>query len=531
MPSGICDKFYHMLTHAPGHGVTAIYLRLSKQTDRSVSLDAQLAECMALCEREGWTDTRIYRDESRSASNARRKRPAYEQMLTDVRAGQVTRIVCRDDDRLVRQPIELEGLINTLEPGAVPVYFAAGSELDLTTSRGRENARIRGAIARGEVERKSERQKSSNRHRVATGRPLGTVRPFGYTYAAGVLTVVPEEAEAILWAVGHVMRGGTLSDVAREWTRRGHAVPKTKGAYTWPATKGALTNPYICGHLQYQPSTILSHEQSKRVPGWKADLVKGEWEPIISREQWTDVVQILTRTRSKAGNRVKYLGGGIYVCGICGGKVRSGWTTVKGHKFRNYRCLASHPAPDEPRTHFSLKADPIDAYVAEVLSSLLHAEDFSDILPSDDVPDRQALEVERKELEAELDALAAMFARRAIRLPQLEVATAGVEKRLAEIDEVLAGTVEQEERAARYAPASREQWETASIQQQRLFLRDLLPVVRIFPAGSNPAPPAPVYVHAYDRRGRLRPLPVGPDEVGMAERQVAHAAKYGKTVD
>ncbi|SBT51990.1 recombinase family protein [Micromonospora auratinigra] len=510
-----------MSTPTPGHGATAIYLRLSKQTEQSVSLDAQLAECMALCERNGWTDTRIYRDESRSASNARRKRPAYERMLADVRAGQVARIVCRDDDRLVRQPIELEGLINTLEPGAVPVWFAAGSELDLTTSRGRENARIRGAIARGEVERKSERQKASNRHRVASGRPLGTVRPFGYTYASGALTVVPAEAESIRWAVGHVMRGGTLSDVAREWTARGHTVPKTKGPYSWAAAKGALTNPYICGHLQYQPSTILSPETSKRVPGWRAELIRGEWEPIISREQWTDVVQVLTRTRSKAGNYVRYLGAGIYRCGICDKPLRSGWNANKTKRWRTYKCVGHNGG---------ISADPIDDYVTDMLTSLLMADDFADFLAEPGGPDRGALEAERKELEAELEALTAAYTRRAIRLPQLEAGTAAIEARLAEIGDALAGTVEQEERAARYAPASREQWESATIEQRRLFLRDLLPVVRVFPAGSNPAPPVPVYVHAYDRRGRLRPLPTGPDEIELAECQAAHAERYSATL-
>lgn len=476
---------------------------------------------MALCERNGWTDTRIYRDASRSASNARRKRPHYEQMLADVRAGQVARIVCRDDDRLVRQPIELEGLINTLEPGAVPVWFAAGSELDLTTSRGRENARIRGAIARGEVERKSERQKASNRHRVANGRPLGTVRPFGYTYSAGTLTIVPEEAESIRWAVGHVMRGGTLSDVAREWTARGHAVPKTKGPYSWPAVKGALTNPYICGHLQYQPSTILSPEQSKRVPAWKAELLKGEWEPIITREQWTDAVQVLTRTRSKAGNYVRYLGAGIYRCGVCDLPLRSGWNANKTKKWRTYKCVG----------HLGgISAEPIDAYVTGILTSLLMAEDFADFLGESVGPDRGALEAERRELEGELDALTASYARRAIRLPQLEAGTAAIEARLAEIDESLAGTVEQEERAARYAPASREQWESATVEQRRLFLRDLLPTVRVFPAGSSPAPPVPIYVHVYDRRGRLRPLPTDAEVDAINRRQAEHAAAHRATI-
>jgi site-specific DNA recombinase len=64
-----------------------------------------------------------------------------------------------------------------------------------------------------------------------------------------------------------------------------------------------------------------------------------------------------------------------------------------------------------------------------------------------------------------------------------------------------------------------------------VLLDDLLPVVRIFPAGSNPPPPVPVYVHVYDWRGRLRPLPIGPEEAATYERQVAHAKRYGGIID
>jgi site-specific DNA recombinase len=81
------------------------------------------------------------------------------------------------------------------------------------------------------------------------------------------------------------------------------------------------------------------------------------------------MVAVLTHNRSKAGNRIKYLGAGKYRCGLCGGPLRSGWT-VSGHrKWRVYKCAG----------HVSLSADPIDEYLSAELSWLYAAEDLSDL--------------------------------------------------------------------------------------------------------------------------------------------------------
>ena len=64
-----------------------------------------------LCRERGWLDTLEYVDNDFSATNGKR-RPAYQQMLTDIRAGEIDRIGVWDLDRLYRQPRELEDLID-----------------------------------------------------------------------------------------------------------------------------------------------------------------------------------------------------------------------------------------------------------------------------------------------------------------------------------------------------------------------------------------------------------------------------------
>lgn len=93
-----------------------------------------------------------------------------------------------------------------------------------------------------EVDHGRERVLEARREVAASGRWLGGKRPFGWERdpdpmtllpvrvplldedgnpLKGVLRLVPGEAEALRWAHRHVLDGGTLAGVAREWNRRG----------------------------------------------------------------------------------------------------------------------------------------------------------------------------------------------------------------------------------------------------------------------------------------------------------------------
>ena len=91
----------------------AIYARLSKEDttaidDEQTGTERQIADCVARAEREGWNVVGVYEDADHSASNPRRKRPAFDQMLDDLGDGvQVDAVLCYKLDRLLRQPVEL----------------------------------------------------------------------------------------------------------------------------------------------------------------------------------------------------------------------------------------------------------------------------------------------------------------------------------------------------------------------------------------------------------------------------------------
>jgi len=72
-------------------------------------------------------------------------------------------------DRLHRQPIELEHFMALADEKRIALATVAG-DVDLSTDNGRLIARITGAVARSEVERKSARQKRAAQQRAEQGR-------------------------------------------------------------------------------------------------------------------------------------------------------------------------------------------------------------------------------------------------------------------------------------------------------------------------------------------------------------------------
>jgi DNA invertase Pin-like site-specific DNA recombinase len=157
----------------------AIYCRISQDRGgEKLGVERQEALCRDLADRKSWPVVEVYTDNDVSAY-AGAVRPQYDAMLEAIRAGQVDAVLCVDLDRLTRQPAELESFITLADDKRVALANVSG-EVDLSTSDGRFRARIMGAVARQESERKSERLKRQRDQRAREGKPHPTVRRFGW---------------------------------------------------------------------------------------------------------------------------------------------------------------------------------------------------------------------------------------------------------------------------------------------------------------------------------------------------------------
>ena len=169
----------------------AIYLRISLDREMDgLAIDRQREDCEKLAQFRGWEIVETYVDQSISASDKTKKRPAYLRMVADYEAGLLDAIVCYDLDRLARQPRELEDWIDRADSRGLLLVTANG-DADLGTDGGRMYARIKAAVARAEVERKGARQSRAHVQRARQGRPPKGVCPMGSSSLTRLRLCVP----------------------------------------------------------------------------------------------------------------------------------------------------------------------------------------------------------------------------------------------------------------------------------------------------------------------------------------------------
>jgi len=360
----------------------AVYLRQSLDREGTgLAVDRQRQECRALCADRGWEAVE-YVDNSVSASS-RKPRPAYQRMLADIGAGAVGGVVVWDLDRLHRQPAELESFIELADRHRLALATVTG-DTDLGTDNGRLFARIKGAVSRSEVERKSARQKAAHRQRAASGKPWSTHRPFGFM--DDLVTHHPVEAEAVRGMYADALAGVSQSQIARDLNRRGIETTWGNG-WTQASVRNLLLNPRNAG---------LRHHNGKVVG-------EGTWEPVVPLETYRAVVDKFNanpRAFGARGGPRKHLLIGIAVCGVCGVPMTTGMTARSS--CRVYVCPKG--------AHTSRRAESVEELVEAVIVARLSKPDAVALLAPRDDDAAEKFAQEHQDAQKALDVLAEMFA-------------------------------------------------------------------------------------------------------------------------
>jgi DNA invertase Pin-like site-specific DNA recombinase len=318
-------------------------------TGEGLAVDRQREACLSILAARGWELADEYVDNSVSATDSRKNRPDYDRLVRDLDAGRFDAVVCYDLDRLTRQPRQLEDWIEAAEGRGLALVTANG-EADLTTDAGRLFARIKLAVARSEVERKSVRQRDAARQRSDIGRPPLGVRLTGYTPKGDV---IPDEAETVRQVFAAFLDGGTLKGIARTLTEAG--ITTRRGRPWNPSTvRDMLSNPRYAGRAVYR-----GKETGKR----------GAWVALVSDEDFERAQALLAEPtrRKQAGTERKHLGSGLYLCAVCEQPV-SAWSGAR------YRCRDG--------AHVNRARGPVDAFVEAVLVERLARPDLADMLAS-----------------------------------------------------------------------------------------------------------------------------------------------------
>lgn len=396
----------------------AVYCRISSDREgRELGVQRQQEDCQAMAERLGYVVVEVYQDNDISASTRSKKaRPQYKRMLADAKAGAFDLVIAYTSGRLTRKPREHEDLIELAEEHKTRFEYVRSPSFDLNTAAGRRVARIMAATDAGEAEDIQERVMRQHDQKAAAGEWFGGRRPFGYE-ADGV-TVRLDEARHVRQACEQIVNGASLRSLVQELNAAG-STTSTGAAWSGRALSRVLQRPRNAGLMEHRGQIVG----------------KASWPAIVPETLWRRACGILSdpaRTTT-TGNTVKYLGSGIYRC-HCGAVVRahttSGGSPGRRRKLKSYVC--------SEHRHLGRNVSEVDALVREFVIERLSSDEAVGLLAADTGEDTTGLEEQAKQLDEELDDLAAAHGRDELTLSQLTTASAFKRKRLEKLRQQIA---------------------------------------------------------------------------------------------
>lgn len=341
-------------------GPIVAYLRISKDHEGEyLGVDRQKKAILDLAERLGVSVTGWYEDNDISAFDVKKVRPAFQRLTKDVAEGRAGTVFVYHNDRLIRQPMELELWIRAAPDTSV--YSAISGEYDLSSVDGRAIARILGAIAAKDSEHQSKRMKDKKRELAERGLPLGGPRPFGFE--ADGITVREDEAEAIKAGVRAILQGKSLNSVCRKWAADGLETARAGNHFKATTVRQILLRARNAGLSEYRGEIVG----------------EAQWPALISIEEHEAILAVFADPVRKAGNNPKgpiprWLGSGLYRCGApgCG---RTVVITGSGQRVnsKNYTCSGRKDPRRVTGSHPTRQAVRLDDLVGELIVLYLSA--------------------------------------------------------------------------------------------------------------------------------------------------------------
>ena len=299
-----------------------LYVRVSttEHARSGYSIGEQTERLRSYASAMGWPVFRVYTDAGFSGSNT--NRPALQQLLRDVDAGKVQKVVVYKLDRLSRSQRDTLELIEDrfLRRG---VDFVSMSEnFDTSSPFGRATIGIMAAFAQLERETIKERMQMGREARIKAGKFKGAwIGPIGYTYEDGALHVDEYEADLLRQIFSMARDHMTPGRIAEEMNAQG--LVHRFGPWSDRQVRKCLRNRLYIGEVS----------------------LRGEWFPavhaaIIDRDVFEDVQaflddRALLHDHGQRSGKIRSNLGGLLYCAQCGGKFskRTTRTTKNGKAY------------------------------------------------------------------------------------------------------------------------------------------------------------------------------------------------------
>ena len=304
--------------------IAGLYIRVSTedQAREGFSLPEQEKRLRAMCEYKGYEIYKLYKDAGISAKTGN-YRPAFEELLQDIRDKKCNTIVVLKLDRLTRSVYDMEGIMKFLDENNA-YLDCANEEINTTNSSGKMVARLLTTVSQNEIERTSERTKVGLAGAIKEGH-IPARAPLGYKHIDKKLVPDQLTKDIVIRIYNLYFEGKSYFNIATIFNEE-----KVLGKTNWCDT-GILR---IISNEVYKGDYV--HGKRTNHPTYYKDVV----EPIVSKELWENC-QV-----QKKKNQKNYMRTQTYIflqklrCPKCGRILAGGAShKIKSDKwYFYYRC-------------------------------------------------------------------------------------------------------------------------------------------------------------------------------------------------
>ena len=299
-----------------------IYIRVSTfdQVREEFSLGEQEERLKEFCNFRRYNIYKIYQDAGISAKND--KRPAYQEMIEDVKKGNINVIVALKLDRLTRSVYDIEKLMKFVNDYECDIDCMA-DESNTTTSNGRMVMRIMTSVSQNEIEKCSERTKFGMAGAIKNGH-IPNRTGLGFKRENKKLVPDPLTKDIIVRIFDLYLEGKSHQAIANIYNKE-----KVLGKTNWydSTIQKILSNELYKGDY-------VNGKRTKH-PTYYENVI----EPIVSKEKWESCQYQKLRNARHYERTATYLFTNKLKCSKCGNFLGGHATTkTNGKKYYYYKC-------------------------------------------------------------------------------------------------------------------------------------------------------------------------------------------------
>lgn len=299
-----------------------IYIRVSTfdQVREEFSLGEQEERLKEFCNFRRYNIYKIYQDAGISAKND--KRPAYQEMIEDVKKGNINVIVALKLDRLTRSVYDIEKLMKFVNDYECDIDCMA-DESNTTTSNGRMVMRIMTSVSQNEIEKCSERTKFGMAGAIKNGH-IPNRTGLGFKRKNKKLVPDPLTKDIIVRIFDLYLEGKSHQAIANIYNKE-----KVLGKTNWydSTIQKILSNELYKGDY-------VNGKRTKH-PTYYENVI----EPIVSKEKWESCQYQKLRNARHYERTATYLFTNKLKCSKCGNFLGGHATTkTNGKKYYYYKC-------------------------------------------------------------------------------------------------------------------------------------------------------------------------------------------------